>query len=135
MSYFSTTLTALLKGRTQAEVAKASGLPRSTIANYAIDTSGITVTALGQLLQAFPDREDQLNLVRAHLRDEIPADVYAEIQIHTSMGGMVQEQSQTQSYGRPWLKDLDRAFESLRVAAERDEDLRKLIIDLEKVVG
>lgn len=129
MSYFSTTLTRLLKDRTQSEIAKASGLPRSTIANYAIDTSGITVSALGQLLQAFPDHEDQMDLVRAHLRDEIPASIYDRVEIRTS-GGTLREDRPPAA----WQKELDRAIDALRSAAECNEDVRRLILDLEKVI-
>lgn len=132
MSYFSTTLNRLMKGRTQAEISKASGLPRSSIANYAIENSGITVTALAQLLGAFPDEQDRLDLVRAHLRDEIPAEVFDQITIATRCDSLAEDRPQPPA--PPWRKDIDRAIDMLRERAETDPDVRQLILDLERVL-
>lgn len=130
MSYFSQTLSRLTKDRTHAEIAAASGIPRGTVSFYASGDRGISVSALGQLLQAFPDEEDRLDLVRAHLRDEIPAEVFAAIDIRTKTTGTFREGPPAP----PWKKDIDRAIEALRSKAENDEDVRRLIMDLEKVL-
>lgn len=132
MSHFSNALTRLLSGATHAEIAGASGIPRGSITQYASGDRGISVGALGQLLQAFPDAEDQLDLVRAHLRDEIPAEVFDLIDIHTKgpRSGRLQEDAPAPV----WKKDLDAALDLLRVRAERDESVRKLILDLEEVL-
>lgn len=129
VSHFSTTLSRLMSNYTQAEVAAASGIARSTIANYALGNVGITVGALGQLLQAFPQRDDQLALVRAHLLDEIPADAYGEIDVEPRVSGAGEEAPPA-----PWAKDVDGAIELLRVRAMEDEDVRRLVLDLEKVL-
>lgn len=129
VSHFSTTLTRLMSNYTQAEVASVSGIARSTIANYALGNVGITVGALGQLLRAFPQRADQLALVRAHLRDEIPADVYGEIEVEATNSSAHEDAPPA-----PWTKDLDVAIELLRVRAMEDEDVRRLVFDLEKVL-
>lgn len=128
-SYFSAALSRVMAGRTQAEVARAAGLPRSTVANYIVDTSGITVGALTQLLNAFPEEQDRLDLVRAHLRDETPAEVIDRIIIDCRCDSLREDPPPP-----PWKKDIDRAIEALRARAEADEDVRRLILDLEKVL-
>lgn len=152
LGQFSATLSRLLQDRTQAEVAAASSLPRSSIANYAIGKSGITVGALTELLKAFPDPLDQFDLIRAHLRDEIPATHYEQIDVvrrgipdtgtlaETNARRLTKEQMQRIMNPEPvetpiWRKNLEAALETIRVAAEKDSDTRDLVFDLAKVLS
>lgn len=150
MSHFSATLTRLLSGRTQSEVASAAGIPRGSLSQYATDTRGITVGALTELLKAFPDTLDQFDLIRAHLRDEIPATHYEQIDIvlksHISDGTLretgkplsldeIKKQMSDGDTTPAWRKNLEASIATIRVAAEKDEDARNLITDLAKVLS
>jgi len=128
VSFFSNELSRLLKERTQIEVAAASGLPRSSIAQYASGDRGISVAALNELLRAFPDREDQLALVAAHLQDEIPPSLHGLITIEFPRTLRVEEPS-------PNAKTIDEAFATLRRRSEEDDDVRKLVLHIADVVG
>jgi transcriptional regulator with XRE-family HTH domain len=130
MSYFSATLTRLLRNTTQAEVAGASGIPRSSIAQYATGDRGISVSALGQLLQAFPDPVDQLDLVRAHLRDETPPEVAHAVFIDTRTDVVREDPPPAE-----WHQELGQALELLRVYAEKDPDVRRVVLDLAKILA
>lgn len=128
MSFFSNELARLLRERTQAEISAASGLPRSSIAQYANGDRGISVTALNELLKAFPDREDQLSLQAAHLQDEIAPSLHGLITIEFPRTMRVEEPSAS-------AKTIDEALATLRRRSGEDDDVRKLVLHIANVVG
>lgn len=127
MGFFATELSRLMQDRTQAEVSTASGILRGTLSLYASGDRGISVNALGELLRAFPDKEDQLALVAAHLQDEIPNNLHGAITIEFPRTSRVEEAS-------PNAKPLDVALHLIRLRAESDEDVRRLVLDLERIL-
>lgn len=133
MSAFSNTLTRLLAGHTQSEITEASGIPRSSIAQYASGDRGISVTALGQLLKAFPSARDQYDLVAAHLQDETPAT--AEPLVHISPAALLVAEPPAEYQADPeHVRRLNHCIELLRIRAHTDEDVRQLILDLGKIL-
>ena len=125
-SYFAAALTDLLQTRSQSEIAKISGIGQSTLSLYASGERGISVSALSELAKAFPDRGEWLNLVRAHLLDELPAEAGHEVEI--GFRGYV-----LQEHAGSYDKDLDSTLEVLRAKA-KDPDVRAVLFDLRKIL-
>jgi transcriptional regulator with XRE-family HTH domain len=133
VSYFANKLTELMRGKRQQDVADSSGIARSTISLYASNERNIDVAMLEKLLNAFPDRKDQSDLIHAHLLDEVPGTHFDNVKIEVGgIAGTVNEEPA--SFGVSADKEVDASLAWLRRAAARDDDVRRVIVDLAKVV-
>lgn len=131
VGYFSNQLYKLLKDRTQQPVADASGLARGTVSLYASGARNISAGALERLLQAFPDPAEKFDLVRAYLLDQVPNSEFQSVSIEPKEG-MLQEAAE------PYQtvdKELSAAMVRLEQAAARDKDIRKVLVDLAKIIN
>jgi len=126
MKLFPRVLSDLMKSRSQADVARLSGLSQSMISHYAAGTRGITADSLSELIRAFPERSDQVRLGTAHLRDETPEDLKELIRIEFVTDAVNQEQA-------PYGQSIESAFELLKNRAKDNPDVRELIVILERV--
>lgn len=129
VSHFSNCFTRLLaqSAATQSDISATCGIPRGTISLYASAQRGISVNALEKLLTAFPDVNDQLDLVIAHLHDETPPSHGSSIRIEPAE--MVVREDPPKAYAN---RELEQAIELLRTRALGDQDLRNVILDLER---
>jgi len=130
VGYFSNQLSELLRDRTQQPVADVSGLARGTVSLYASGARNISVDALERLLKAFADPAEKFMLVRAFLLDQVPASQFAGVTIEPKRR-MLQEAAAL--YGTI-DKDLGAALAALQQAAVRDADVRKVLLDLARIV-
>ena len=128
MNHFTIALGQLTHGRTQAELARISGIPRTTISTYISGERGISVGALGELLKAFPEHE-QLELVTAHLLDEIPPAVSNRIRIKT----VAAKDPNTPS---PTAEDVERIrlFGKMLARAQKDKEFHQLVFSIMKLL-
>lgn len=79
------------------------------------------------LLTALSDRSDQLHCLREYLFDQTPADFREVLAI--SFGAIQEDKPRARA------DSLRTAIEEIENAATDDADLRRLVIDLAKVVG
>ena len=82
------------------------------------------------MLIAFGDPSDQADLIIAHLRDETPATHEQMVRIERT-GEMIMREDPPQSRA---TRELDQAMELLRIRADEDDDLRRVLLDLEQLV-
>ncbi len=129
VGYFSNQLYKLLKDRTEQPVADASGLARGTISLYASGARNISAGALERLLQAFPEPGEKFALVRAYLLDQVPDSEFHSVSIEPRTE-MLEEAAAP--YGAP-DKALSAAIEQLQQVALRDEDVRRVVLDLARI--
>lgn len=130
MGYFSNKLTQLLANRTQQPIADISGIARGTLSLYASGDRNISVGALEKLMLAFPDATERFELIRAHLQDEIPREQFNHVAIIPNGQEVHEERFRAEVYD----KDMDAAIALLKLAARKDEDVRKVLLDLARVV-
>lgn len=130
MGHFSNKLSELLQDRTQQPVADTSGLARGTISLYSSGARNISVAALEKLLEAFPDPAEKFALVRAFLLDQVPASQFDAVAIEPRNHAL---QEPAAEY-RTTDKELSAALMRLERIAKRNADLRRVLLDLARIV-
>lgn len=130
VGYFSNQLYNLIQGGTQQPIAEASGLARGTISLYATGARNISVGALEKLLKAFPDPAVKFSLLHAYLLDHVPPSEFKSVTIEPREE-MIQEAADAY---QTMDKELGATMAHLQQAATRDEDIRKVLVDLANII-
>lgn len=112
---------------TRADAATGAGIHPSSLTRILNDEIQPSPDIVGRLLEVLADKSDRVHCLREYLFDQTPADYRDGLIIHF---GQVDDASPPR---RP--DSLHRALSEIEEAATEDPDLRRLVVDLAKVVG